>query len=277
MKNNKPVFIVSSGRSGTFAIVNALKDNNELIIHHEFLFELVLKNAVLYKMALINDDDIQKSLYDTYYSAIYYARGKKWVDCSNALPWLIKPLLKMFPGARFVHLIRDGRKVVSSFYNKFGSLMYNDDCVNDMLNWLNNKNKYPIPPAEKKYWRPIPINNEKSYNEFTSYDQFQRICYYWNDLNQHTVNEFHNIPDRQKLTVKFEDLLNEKFVQKNFTEFMGLRYKEEMFNSFSRPVNVHKPINYKLSKKQKENFYKICKPMMERYNYESESEYDVKY
>jgi hypothetical protein len=277
MKNNKPVFIVSSGRSGTFALVNALKENNELTIHHEFLFELVLKNAVLYKMKLINDDDIQKLLYDSYYAAIYYSRTKKWVDCSNALPWIIKPLFKMFPEARFVHLIRDGRKVVSSFYNKFRPLMYDNNCVNDILNWLNNTKKYPIPPPEKKYWRPIPINNEKLYNEFISYDQFQRICYYWNELNQHTVNEFHYIPDNQKLTVKFEDLLNEKYVQKNLTEFMGIRYKEGMFNSFSKPVNVHEPINYKLNYEQNKLFFKICNPMMERFNYGKRKEYDVKY
>ena len=277
MKNRKPVFIVSSGRSGTFALVNALKDNNELIIHHEFLFELVLKNAVLYKMDLINDDDIHKVLYETYYAAIYYARGKKWVDCSNALPWIIKPLLKMFPEAKFVHLIRDGRKVVSSFYNKFGALMYSNDCVKDLLNWLGNKNKYPMPPPEKKYWRPIPIYNEKLYNEFISYGQFQRICYYWNELNQHTINEFQYIPDKQKLVMKFEDLLNDKLVQKNFTEFLGLRNEEGMFNSFYRPVNVHKPINYKLNKKQIDKFYKICTPMMEKFNYAKTKDYDVKY
>ena len=61
----------------------------------------------------------------TYKSSIHYS-DKKWVDSSNALPWIIKPLSKIFPDAYFIHLIRDGRKVVSSFYNKFGDIMYEE-------------------------------------------------------------------------------------------------------------------------------------------------------
>tara|TARA_B100001250_G_C19800530_1_gene790827 strand:+ start:981 stop:1814 length:834 start_codon:yes stop_codon:yes gene_type:complete len=277
MINKNPVFIVSSGRSGTFALVNALKENNELVIHHEFLFELVLKSAVLYKMKLINEDAIEKLLYDSYYSAIYYSRKKIWIDCSNALPWIIKPLFKMFPKAKFIHLIRDGRKVVNSFYNKFESLMYNDDCVIDMLNWLNNRNKYPIPPPEKKYWRPIPIENEEEYKNFISYDQFQRICYYWNELNKHTANQFYNIPEEQKMVVKFEDLLTDNSMQKNIINFIGVKYTDQIFSSFSKPVNVQKPINYKFSINQRKKFYDICNPMMEKYNYSEKNEYDVKY
>ena len=277
IRNKEIVFIVSSGRSGTFSIVNALRDQVNLEIYHEYLFELILKNAVLFKMGLINENEIIQILVDTYGSSIFYSRAKVWIDCSNALPWIIKPLNTVFPNAKFVHLIRDGRKVVSSFYFKFGPLMYSDECISDMLNWFNHKDKYPIPPAEKKYWRPIPIYDKKMFNKFLSYDQFQRICFYWNELNQHILDEFMCIPNTQKLTIKFEDLLIKETEQRKFSDFIGLKFTKEIFQSFSRPVNVYEPQNYILNKDQLKKFRDICWPLMVNFDYSKSEEYCVKY
>jgi hypothetical protein len=277
MNSLSPIFIVSSGRSGTYAIVNALKNAEDTIIHHEFLFELVLKNAVLYKMELISDAEIKEILTETYFAANFYAKGKLWIDCSNALPWIIFPLLEMFPSAKFIHLVRDGRKVVSSFYNKFRSLMYSDECVNDMLCWVKDRKNYPMPPAEKKYWRPIPLYDETLFKSFLEYNQFQRICFYWSELNMHIGDALSNLSPMQKMTIKFEDLLADEVVKKEFTEFINIEYSPNMYNAFKRPVNVHKPQNYKLNAVQQEQFDAICSGMMEKYGYKNTEEYDVKY
>ena len=134
-----------------------------------------------------------------------------------------------------------------------------------------------MPSPEKKYWRPIPIYNRKLYEKFIHYDQFQRICYYWNEINQHVYDEFKFIPKEQKLVIKFEDLLINKLAQEQIIEYIGIKKKKGMFKSFSKPVNVHKPINYKLNYKQTEAFYKICSPMMAKFNYVNTKEYDVEY
>lgn len=277
MKNIDPVFIVSSGRSGTFALVDVLKQNDDIQVYHEFLFELILKNAVLYKMELVDSDTIKSLLQETYSASMFYSRKKKWVDCSNALPWIISPLAEMFPAAKFIHLIRDGRKVVSSFYNKFSSVMYEDGCVSDMLDWLDNKGDYPSPPAEKRYWRPIPVYNKEIYEKFLKYDQFQRLCYYWSELNEHTETALEKISEAQRITVKFEDLLIVGNEQKRFCEFMDIEYNKDTFAGFSRPVNVHEPKNYILSKDQLNKFREICWPTMEKYGYAEKEEYNVKY
>ena len=48
----QPIFILSSGRSGTYSIYNALKNEKEVDIYHEF-FEETLRNSVSYHMGLI--------------------------------------------------------------------------------------------------------------------------------------------------------------------------------------------------------------------------------
>ena len=80
-----PVFILGSGRSGTFSLVQCLKKYDEVEVHHEYLFENILRDAVLYYMKKITDDEIRKRLQETHAAAVFYSRKNIWIDCSNAL------------------------------------------------------------------------------------------------------------------------------------------------------------------------------------------------
>jgi len=42
------------------------------------------------------------------------------------LSWLIPDLAALFPDAKFVHLVRDGRKVAGSYFRKLGAECYDD-------------------------------------------------------------------------------------------------------------------------------------------------------
>ena len=57
--------------------------------------------------------------------------------------------------------------------------MYDDQSVAALTAWLENPEEIIQPPPEKKYWRPVPLKNDLFYNQFMNFDQFQRICYYW--------------------------------------------------------------------------------------------------
>ena len=55
---SQPIFILSSGRSGTYSLFNALKNEKEIEIYHEFLFDETLRHSVSYHMGLINEKKI---------------------------------------------------------------------------------------------------------------------------------------------------------------------------------------------------------------------------
>lgn len=50
----KPIFILSSGRSGSYSFYNALKGLSNIEIYHEFLFDETLRNSVSYHMKMIS-------------------------------------------------------------------------------------------------------------------------------------------------------------------------------------------------------------------------------
>ena len=84
------------------------------------------------------------------------AKPTHWGDSSNKLSWLIPDLAALFPEARFVHLVRDGRKVASSYFHKLGDECYDDRSTAILQAHYDDPDTHPAPPPEKKYWWPLP-------------------------------------------------------------------------------------------------------------------------
>ena len=122
----KIIFILGSGRCGTFAFYQALQKIKNVEAYHEFFFEPTLRVAALYHMKKKTKANIKKFVEENHLFSINNSKKKLWIDSSNALPWIADVLVEMFPNAKFIHLVRNGKKVVSSFFNKHGDIMYND-------------------------------------------------------------------------------------------------------------------------------------------------------
>jgi hypothetical protein len=277
MDKTVPVFILGSGRCGTFQISRLLERVGEIEAHHEYLFENILKSAVLYRMNAIKNEDVKSILTKTHRPAIHYSEKKFWVDSSNALPWIIEPLYEMFPNARFIHLIRDGRKVVSSFYNKFSDVVYDDRCVSIVNEWIENPQTVLEPSPEKKYWRPFPVKGDPFFDEFKKYNRFQKLCYYWQDVNLSIRNSLKKIPDTQKSFVRLEDLTSNTEALNDFLEIFDTEINDNFIEVLKKPANVAIPKNFPLSQEQRKEFNDICGNAMSIFDYDSEEEYSVTY
>ncbi|MHB1091325.1 sulfotransferase [Thiobacillus sp.] len=278
MNSTVPVFILGSGRSGTLQMVKLLENIEGIQAHHEYLFEKILKSAVLYRMGVVGDEEIKKLLMETYVPAVYYANTPIWLDSSNALPWIVKPLHELFPNARFIHLLRDGRKVVSSFYHKFTEVVYDDQCVNIVKNWLDNPDVVLPPPPEKKYWRPFPVRGEKYFEEFAHYSRFQRLCYYWQDCNMRIRDSLAIVPDAQKLSIHLEDLVSNSASLARFLEMFGVAYDDKYMQVLKRPVNVAVAQNFLMTEQERLEFEKIAGEAMKVFGYDALiKEYQVAY
>jgi len=272
-----PVFVIGSGRCGTRTIYKMLSGIDHIEIYHEYLCTHIQQVAAMYSMGIIDSEMAKKHISHLHGAAIYYSQAKYWVDCSNKLSWLIEPLLELFPSAKFLWLIRDGRKVVSSFYHKLPDEMYDDESVRIMEQWLQSPTEYPTPPPEKKYWWNIPRPGMPFYQEFKAFNRFQRICYHWAEVNRIIARDFRSLPPGQKLSVRLEDLTSNREVVRNLLAFFDVDYQEHFFEFLQTPRNVIFPMDFKLTKEQGNQFYKIASPMMEHLGYMGKKEYAVKY
>ena len=277
MQSTTPVFILGSGRSGTFQMVKLLEAVEGVEAHHEYLFESILKPAVLHRMGRVDIASIRTLLTSMHKAAVHYSEAKYWVDSSNALPWIVEPLYEIFPEAHFIHLLRDGRKVVSSFYNKFAEVMYEDRSVKIVRDWLSEPNRKTEPPADKKYWRPMPVNSEPFAAEFSDFDRFQRLCYYWQDCNLRIKDSLECVPAAQKTTFYLEDIVSQKATLEQFLSLFSIGYDECYMDMLKRPINVHVPKDFPLNETQYSQFEAIAGDAMRAFGYQNRKEYKVEY
>ena len=277
MKDTSPFFILSSGRSGSqmFQKLFCLYDAVEM--HHEYLCNHIQPLAVKYYLGLVTKDQAKKELSKQYEAAIYYSDRVMWGDSSNKLSWLIEPLNELFPNAKFIHIIRDGRKVVSSFYNKLRDECYDDKSTKTLQLWVDNPEKYIEPPHEKKYWWNVENKKSINYKQFINYNQFQRICYHWHTVNSTIENDFIEINEGRKIVFRLEDLVTKKSKLKHMLKFLGLKYREEVFDLLKTPHNVNVPKDFLLNMNQIDQFNAIAGETMKKYGYNKNREYKMNY
>jgi hypothetical protein len=270
-------FIVSSGRSGTQMMEKLLASLPDVEMHHEYLCTHVQPLAVRYYMGLTDLDYACAQLQQWHGAAVHYCQKRLWGDSSNKLSWLISALDRVFPDAKFIHLVRDGRKVVSSFWNKLKSECYDDDSTAVLQAWLDAPHKHPQPPPEKKYWWNLPRPGTAFASEFRSYDQFQRICFHWHEVNRIILEQLSAIPAQRQRFFRLEELVADERQLKDMMAFLEVPYQADYFQTLARPHNVSVPKDFPLTAAQQEVFQSMAGPMMETLGYAGRQEYRVVY
>lgn len=129
-----PVFVIGAPRSGTTALAFALGRHPDLWTAGEsqILVDLFFRNRALDKNYAREDDawlNRQGIPREEFLAAVGLgfnrlftraAGGRRWVDHTPRHTLMLSWLPDMFPGARFLHILRDGCRVVHSMVN-FGA------------------------------------------------------------------------------------------------------------------------------------------------------------
>jgi len=270
-----PFFIVSAGQSGTAMVAKALVTAGT-IVEHEYMINHIQPLAVRRYQGFASADDARKILSATHGAAVHHAKGELWGDSSNKLSWLIPDLANLFPKARFIHLVRDGRRVTSSYFHKLAAECYDDRSTEILAAHLADRS-IPAPPPEKKYWWPQPKPGEPWAKEFPRFNQFQRIAWHWSEINRVILRDIKDVPERRRLFVRLEDLRSDRSVAAELFIFLGLRLSDEHFSIFSRPQNLNRPVDKMLTEHQSAQFAMLATPTMKRLGYADRAEYAVNY
>jgi hypothetical protein len=253
----------------------ALSAKADVEMHHEYAVQITQPLAVKRYLSLIDDGATRRCIAGTFGAAIHYSRARLWGDSSNKLSWLIADLAALFPEARFVHLVRDGRKVASSYFHKLGSENY-DDRSNAIMQ-AHYDGGVPAPPPEKPYWWPVPRRDDPMAAACRGFDQFQRICWPWAEINRVILDSLGALPAERSLFARLEDLTRSPSQVQEMWKFLGLGYQDGDFGVFARPHNVNRPEDRLLTDRQRDQFDAIAAPMMDRLGYGERAEYLVNY
>lgn len=248
-------------------------------VHHEYLCEYIQPLGVLRFANKISTRAAIDVIQRTHGAAVALCKHSIWIDSSNKLTWLVPELLEIFPNAKFVNIIRDGRKVAGSFFRKLSHEMYDDLSVNALKAWLADPDRNVMPPPEKKYWWNIPLHDQPFADEFPHFDHFQRCVYHWVESNRIAKNACDFvIPKSQSFSIKLEELVQASSMQRRLAAFIGIDFDPCFSDLLQRPENVIVPIDMRLSKHQLLQFEQIAGKMMDVLGYSMDSEeYRVDY
>lgn len=271
-------FIVGTGRSGTRTMFRMLTGSDGVEIHHEYNVLPVQKIGVLYHSGKITREECKSKISEIYNPAIAHSSDSLWIDSSNKCAWIIDILAELYPSAKFLNLVRDGRKVVPSFYYKLREEMYDDLSTLRTTEFLeDNNNQKSVLPLEKKYWWYVPVNNPEEFTVFKRYNRFERCCYHWNYVNSLVLKAFNNINPENCMTSKLEDLVSNEEELKRVLTFFGVDHDPIYTEYLKTPRNVFHPLDYQIPIKFKKSFKSICSPMMVKLGYENREGYKVDY
>lgn len=273
----KPFFIVSSGRSGTAMLHKLLSGIENVEMHHEYAVQIVQPLAVRRYLELAGAAETRHVLTETYGAAIRYSEQEFWGDSSNKLSWLIPDLAALFPDAKFVHLARDGRKVAGSYFRKLAAECYDDRSSQIFQAFYDDPASVTPPPPEKKYWWTVPRKGASDAQAFRLFDQFERICWHWAEINRVILDSLSKLPETRKTFIRLEDLRSSPKTPKALLHFLNLGYRDAHFAMLQRPHNVNKPQDSLLSSRERDAFDRIAGTMMARLGYDGSREYVVNY
>jgi hypothetical protein len=278
--NKNPIFIVSSGRSGSQLFHKLFSTIKHINANHEFNIMSYKPEIVKFMNSGSNQDlkDLNESLNNNYYNYIDKESEKIWQDSNYSIAPILDILLKKYPDAKIIHLVRSGLKVASSWFNKLGDEIYGDIEVKNLQEYLLRRDPAILPLREKKNWWYIPSNRINSDINFNNLSQFERICYHW-VFSYSWINEHKNFLSKKEnyKIIKLEDVVNSEISLKSLFDLLEIDYKVKYFISIQVPHNVNKPINFQLTPEQHKKFIAICGNLMSELGYDIYDQYKVNY
>ena len=273
----RPIFIVGSGRSGTAALAKLLGAVRNVAMHHEYLCTHIQPMAVRYFMGMADAEAVRACVQECHGAAIRLSGASVWGDSSNKLSWIMPVLADMFPDARFAHVVRDGRKVASSYLHKLGDECYYDAGVAALAAYRDRVPGAVMPPPEKRYWWPQPPLHHPLFGAFRQFDQFQRIAFHWAEVNRTVIDHAAALPDRMTARFRLEDLVADEQALADLFGFLDLPFGAGAFAALRRPHNVNRPEDRLLNAVQRRQFDSIAGQMMTTLGYDHQPEYRVDY
>jgi hypothetical protein len=213
-----PVFIISTGRSGSKFIHSFLDQSDEIVSFHE-----AFPTLQYFSNFAFHNQDKNNLLEAMFMSARFelildsYNRNKVFVESNQCLSFFFPIIARIFKKSKFIHLIRHPGDFVRSAIMKGWHL-------NDSI-WESGR---------------VRMNHTAEWNKL---NHIEKLAWVWKTTNEFIHNYFRNLSCERCLTIRFEDMVSRPEILNNIYSFVGCSkaIKAETISEFlSRKINEHK-------------------------------------
>lgn len=152
---HRPIFVIGSPRSGTTALARALGEHHALWTSHEsyFLNGLFGDGRAGYVHGRqtkrsgpgwLITEDVDRAEFLAYVgaglNALFTSRsgGRRWIDQTPLYTLFVDDIAELFPDAQFIHIVRDGRRVVNSMLNFTAKFTDRPEATRHLPHWVDD-------------------------------------------------------------------------------------------------------------------------------------------
>ena len=297
------VFIIGSPRSGTTLLGEILDKHKKISQWYEpyFVWDHYFRNY-LHDVRASDDatKKIRKQIYNDFLKYKKKTGSELIVDKSPRNSLKIPFIRKIFPQARFIHIVRDGRDVTLSIYKEWirrkeivNNLEINNgykETFTVIAKWLNRQPF--IKDKIRAFWfethghfinksrhlNRLRWNDEvgwgprfKGWNkQFYQQSMLQFNANQWLKCVESIYKSWPEISAEKKLEIRYEELISkgEKVIKK-ILDFLGLKKNELFFSSIPqlKKDNFNK-WRKEFSSEQVKEIHSILSPMLLKLGYE---------
>lgn len=236
-------FLLGIGRSGTKLLSELLNSDDSAIVFHEPIPEDFDAFLTAYEDKKSAFRYISKYRKKKIYSLVKNKDVKTYGEVNSVLRYHAEAIIKCFPHAKTLHLVRDGRDVVRSFISR---IHYTK----------GSKGHHALKPAK----------NDPLYYEWNKLNRFEKVCWLWADANRQVRQQVNRY-------VKFEKIISDyNYFEENIENYLGLCIgRKKWIEAASKPKNSTKNFVIPHWKEWNDNlsksFERICGEEMRIYGY----------
>ena len=194
-------------------------------------------------------------------------KKKIWIERSGGIFFVIDRLFTIFPDARFIHLVRDGRTVAKSMANHLGfRLVILAESLIDQLAFDPYENKdrsgVEILAAEMRKFLPESFD-PRAFREYRP--PFQICGEFWSKLIMRGVNVLKHLPRGRVLTLRYEDFfISPRDNLHALAKFLGPEFTDPFWEQKAvRVIHPTPALWPTLPKKDEALLREACQPGLE--------------
>jgi len=251
-KNKSPVFVVSTGRTGTKFIANFFNQFDDIFSKHEPDPDLLKlgNNYATNRVSATKAVKIFSSTRKIILNQLFKLNYDRYLESNNRLYSLIPIIKQSIPNSKFIHIVRDGRDVVRSGMSR---------------NYYESNDPFPRIKA-------TDFPQDPWYSKWNKMSRFEKVCWWWqkkdNFIRKSVQNDY-------SITLKFENIFNGKEDypgMKKLAEFIGVSLKniplENRMNNKCNSTKQYSIPHWKnWTDEHTRSFLTIAGDQMQKYNY----------